>query len=126
MLVTHPFHPLSGRRLACVGERYNRYGKRLLLQVDEEQICSIPPQWTDVGTSDPEVILGQGRTPLRLSDLLELADMVERMAAERSRSSRKSNYAADVITNTPHRCDGINADPVRIRTHEPKSRKRRA
>ncbi|MBU1638624.1 Y4bD/Y4pK family protein, partial [bacterium] len=28
--VTHPFHPLSGQRFVCVGERYNRYGTRLL------------------------------------------------------------------------------------------------
>lgn len=126
MLVTHPFHPLSGRRLACVGERYNRYGKRLLLQVDDEQICSIPPQWTDVGPADPEVILGAGRAPLRLSDLLELADMVEHMAAERSLSSRKSNYAANVRTNTPHRRDGINADPMLLRGDGLKSRKRKA
>ncbi|MBU2691705.1 MAG: Y4bD/Y4pK family protein, partial [Candidatus Eisenbacteria bacterium] len=27
--VTHPFHPLSGQRFVCVGERYNRYGTRL-------------------------------------------------------------------------------------------------
>ena len=33
--ITHPFHPLSGKELACVGERYNRYGRRLLLRVDE-------------------------------------------------------------------------------------------
>jgi hypothetical protein len=94
-----------------VGKRYNRYGTRLLLQVDDEQTCSIPPQWTDVGTADPEIILGAGRTPLRLRDLLELADMVERLAAERSRSARKSNYAANVTENTPHARDGINAAP---------------
>src|SRR5687767_8691242 len=25
--ITHPFHPLSGKEVACVGERYNRYGR---------------------------------------------------------------------------------------------------
>jgi hypothetical protein len=116
---------LSGRRLVCVGERYNRYGKRLLLQVDDEQICSIPPQWTDVGTPDPEITLGAGRAPLRLGDLLELADLVERLAAERSRSSRKPNYAANVSVNTPHLRDGINADPNQRRAINRKSRKRK-
>jgi hypothetical protein len=124
--VTHPFHPLSGRRLACVGERYNRYGKRLLLQVEGEQICSIPPQWTNVGTPDPEVILGAGRAPLRLADLQELADLVERLSAERSRSSRKPNYAATVSANTPHASDGINADPKAFRTSRRKVSKRKA
>lgn len=125
MLVTHPFHPLSGRRLVCIGERYNRYGKRLLLQVDDEQICSIPPQWTDVGAPDPEIALGGGRAPLRLSDLLELADLVERLAAERSRSSCKPNYAAYVTTNTPHRCDGIKPDPKSRRSKKRKSRNKK-
>jgi len=126
VLVTHPFHPLSGRRLVCVGERYNRYGKRLLLQVDDEQICSIPPQWTDVGTADPELILGAGRAHLRISDLLELVDMIERLVAERACTSRKLNYVASVKPNTPHLPDGINVDPKSSREKKRKSRKRRA
>jgi len=36
--ITHLFHPLSGRQLPCVGERYNRYGITLLLQIDDESI----------------------------------------------------------------------------------------
>jgi hypothetical protein len=121
--VTHPFHPLSGRQLVCVGKRYNRYGKRLLLQVDDEQICSIPPQWTDVVALDPEIILGRGRAPFRLVDLLELADLVERLATERLRSSRKQNDAASVNTNTPPPSDGINGDPITIGISRWKSRK---
>ena len=61
MRITHPFHPLSGQQLACVGERYNRYGKRLLLRIDEASVCSVPPQWTDLALADPEIVLGQGR-----------------------------------------------------------------
>jgi hypothetical protein len=83
--VTHPFHPLSGRQLVCVGERYNRYGKRLLLRVDENHVCSVPPQWTDIVAPDPEVVLGGGRSLFRVADLLELADLVSRLA--------KSGYA---------------------------------
>src|SRR5436305_13196445 len=33
--ITHPFHPLSGKELARVGERYNRNGRRFLLRVDD-------------------------------------------------------------------------------------------
>lgn len=125
MLVTHPFHPLSGRRLACIGERYNRYGKRLLLQVDEEQICSVPPQWTDLEAPDPELILGAGRALFRLADLLQLAELVERLAAERPRSSRKRNYVASVNTNTPHRAGDIKSDPRVGRNKKHSSRKRK-
>jgi len=32
----------------CIGERWNRFGKRLLLRVDDDVVCSAPPQWTDM------------------------------------------------------------------------------
>ncbi len=77
--VTHPFHPLSGQELACVGERYNRYGRRLLLRLDEVAVCSVPPQWTDLVTPDPEIVLGEGRALFRVADLLELVRLVNQL-----------------------------------------------
>jgi len=71
--VTHPCHPLSRRQFACIGERYNRYGRRLLLAVDDKTICSVPEQWTDLVAPDPEVVLSAGRALFRVADLLELA-----------------------------------------------------
>ena len=81
--VTHPFHPLSGQRLQYVGARYNRYGKRLLLRVDDTTVWSVPPQWTDIVAPDPEVVMGRGRSFFRVVDLLELAVLVEHLAAAR-------------------------------------------
>ena len=78
--ITHPFHPLSGRKLACVGERYNRYGMTLLLQVDDESVCSVPPQWTDVVAVDPEITMGGHRALFRVVDLLELVGLVDRLS----------------------------------------------
>ena len=77
--VTHPFHPLSGRQLVCISERYNRYGTRLLLQVDDETICSVPPQWTDLVAPDPEIVMGKQRALFRVADLVELARLVDRL-----------------------------------------------
>lgn len=77
--VTHPFHPLSGQQFACVGERYNRYGRRLLLQIDDQTVCSVPPQWTDLVAQDPELVMGERRALFRLADLVELARLVERL-----------------------------------------------
>jgi Family of unknown function (DUF5372) len=74
---------LAGRQLPCVGERYNRSGKRLLLRVDDKTVCSVPPQWTDTIAPDPEVAIGQGRSLFRVSDLLELASLVARLSRER-------------------------------------------
>lgn len=78
--VTHPFHPFSGQELACVGERYNRYGRRLLLRLDEVAVCSVPPQWTDLVTPDPEIVLGEGRVLFRVTDLLEIARLVDQIS----------------------------------------------
>jgi len=78
--ITHPFHPLGGKQLACVGERYNRSGRRLLLRVDEATICSVPPQWTDLVALDPEIVLGEQRALFRVADLLELARLVEQLS----------------------------------------------
>jgi hypothetical protein len=79
--VTHPFHPLCGQQLICIGERYNRYGKRLLLQLDDATVCSVPPQWTDIVSADPESVMGRGRALLRLVDLMET--LVTRLAVGR-------------------------------------------
>jgi Family of unknown function (DUF5372) len=78
--VTHPFHPLSGRQLPCVGERYNRYGTTLLLETDDGAVCSVRPQWTDEVAPDPEVVLGEQRALFRVADLLELARLVDRLS----------------------------------------------
>jgi len=59
-----------------VGERYNRYGKRLLLQVDDANVCSVPPQWTDLVAPDPEIVMGEERALFRVADLMELARLV--------------------------------------------------
>ena len=81
--VTHPFHPFADRQFVCVGERHNRSGKRLLLRIDDSTICSVPPQWTDVASPDPEVVMGRGRAILRVVDLMGLAGFVEQLSARR-------------------------------------------
>ena len=102
--VTHPFHPLSGRQLVCVGEQYNRYGTRLLLRDDDGSVCSVPRQWTDVVAPDPEIVLGEGRARFRVADLLELAELVNRLARFASTAPASACHgkdAAQVKRNMP-------------------------
>jgi hypothetical protein len=98
--ITHPFHPLSGRQLVCVGERYNRYGPRLLLRVDEERVCSVPRQWTDVVAPDLEIVIGEGRALLRVSELVGLAELVARLAEEDRRPQRRKGNGAAFVRET--------------------------
>ncbi len=86
--VTHPFHPLFGRQLPCVGKRYNRHGERLLLQDDGAAVWSVPPQWTDLMGPDPEVVIGRERALLRTVDLIELASLVKRLSDRGASGSR--------------------------------------
>lgn len=80
--VTHPFHPLFPRQLPCVGKRYNRHGERLLLQTEDATVWSVPPQWTDLVSLDPEVVMSNGRSLLRVVDLMELATLVKRLSSK--------------------------------------------
>jgi len=79
----HPFHPHSGQQLECVGERYNRCGTHILLEVGDDIICSVPRQWTDLVAPDPEVVIGAGRAVLRLEDVEALAQIVEGIIGRR-------------------------------------------
>lgn len=79
--VTHPFHPLSGQQLVCRGERYNRYGMTLLLEIEDGSVCSVPPQWTDLVAPDPAMLMGERRALFGVVDLLELTLLVERLRA---------------------------------------------
>jgi hypothetical protein len=59
------------------GFRYNRYGRRALLEIEEGIYRTIPPQWTDLLPPDPEAMLGAGRSFFRVFDLVELARLID-------------------------------------------------
>lgn len=104
MRVTHPFHPLFAQQLPCVGRRYNKHGERLLLLGVGGVIWSVSPQWTDLSSNDPELVMGAGRTVLRFSDLIELTDLVARISANSAQTGTyvcKGKYAATVKQITP-------------------------
>jgi len=88
--VTHPFHPLFAQQLRCVGRRHNRHGERLLLQADDAAVWSVPPQWTDLASPDPEVVMSNGRALLRVADLMELIDLVDRLSGKSAPRSRSN------------------------------------
>jgi hypothetical protein len=86
--ITHPFHPLSGKQLLCVGERCNPYGRRLLLQMNDATVCSVPLQWTDLVAPDPEIVIGERRALFRVADLLELARLLDQISGKAQLKAR--------------------------------------
>jgi hypothetical protein len=95
--VTHPFHPLSGQEFPCVGKRYNAYGMRLLLQIDERSVYSILPQWTNLVAPDPQIVMGEGRAPFRVVDLVELARLVEDLSRSGSPQERDGSCVRSIV-----------------------------
>lgn len=74
---------MAGHRLVHVGTRCNRHGQRLLLRaVDEDKVWSVPVRWTDVAPPSEELMIGNGRSVYRVSDLLILQRMVSEMRGQ--------------------------------------------
>jgi hypothetical protein len=102
--VTHAHHPLFGQQLPCVGKRGNVHGKHLLLQTDDGGVWSVPPQWTDLVSPDPEVVVSNGRALLLIPNLMDLASLIDRLSGKLAVGSQigcKGNYTAPVNEITP-------------------------
>jgi len=54
----------------------------VLLQTEDGVVWSVPPQWTDLTSPDPEVVIGRGRALLRTVDLIELASLVRQISGK--------------------------------------------
>jgi hypothetical protein len=46
------------------------------------QLQRLPASWTDVLGEDPFVTVAAGRSPLRLGDLLQLVDLLDRLRVD--------------------------------------------
>jgi hypothetical protein len=82
--VTHPFHPWRGCEFVFIVARQN-WGEDRVLFFDQDGVRrSLPPAWTDAADVDPFVALAAGRSPFRVEDLVQLADLI---ATDASRSA---------------------------------------
>jgi uncharacterized protein DUF5372 len=76
--VTHPFHPWLGREFVLVAVHHN-WGEDRVFFLDEQGTqCSLPRGWTDAADPDPFVALADGRSALRVEDLLASVRLVDR------------------------------------------------
>jgi hypothetical protein len=77
--VTHPFHPFHGREFEMIEYRHAWGEERVYFLDASGQMQHLPATWTDVVGEDPFVSVAAGRSPLKVQDLLQLADLVERL-----------------------------------------------
>jgi hypothetical protein len=52
---------------------------RVYFHDDTGRLRAMPTTWTSANTADPVVVLGAGRSPFLVSDLLELAELLQRL-----------------------------------------------
>lgn len=90
MRVVHPFHPLAGQDLEFVKRRKNWRADVVYVLDDHDELVSLPAEWTDVVRPDPFVVVSGGRSPFHVTDLLELARLVEELKARRSPSVKRT------------------------------------
>jgi hypothetical protein len=81
--VTHLFHPLCGQDFEFVAYRQNWGEDRVHLHDENGQLFSLPAAWTDVAAADPFVVVAAGRAPFSTAGLLALADLMDRLRAQR-------------------------------------------
>jgi len=73
LVVTHPFHPLAGRRLGVVFEMRSRRGLSFVCEVDGVRRLTLRQEWTDRG---PE----PGALRLSVEGLARLREMIDSAA----------------------------------------------
>lgn len=74
--VTHRFHPLFDQEFDLVNYTVCWGEPRVFYYDQSAQLCSLPAAWTSVGPLDPAVEIGAGRSLFRVSDLLELSQLI--------------------------------------------------
>lgn len=79
--ITHPFHPLYGRRyeLLTVRQTWGEY--RVFFYDEQGVLTALPASWTNAGEADPFVTMARGRAHYRPADLVQLATLVAQLGA---------------------------------------------
>jgi Family of unknown function (DUF5372) len=82
ILITHPFHPLAGRKIDFVCRR-QYWGEDRIVYLDRHgRIRWIAASWTDIDPADDFRAIAAGRAAFRTIDLLELHRTLARIAAQ--------------------------------------------
>ena len=77
--ITHPYHPLSGQDFDVASHR--KYFTEDRVYFFDRAGCyrSIPAQFTSLAPQDPFLAMSAGRSHYRVADLLELAELLEKL-----------------------------------------------
>ncbi len=79
--MTHPFHPLHGREFRFVYSKHCWGLDRVFREGEDGKIQSFPTAWMNLAAEKAFVTVSAGRSAIRVADLLELADFLDRTRA---------------------------------------------
>ena len=79
--ITHPFHPLCGRKVELISRRRHWGEDRLLYSDESGRLRWVASAWTDIDPADEFRRIAAGRAAFRTVDLLELCRRLDRLAA---------------------------------------------
>jgi len=80
--VTHPFHPLFGRRCEVAGFCRYAFEDRVCFHDERGRLCEIPLSWTSLAVEDAFLTMAAGRSWFRFGDLLELRRLIQEIRDE--------------------------------------------
>jgi hypothetical protein len=79
VLITHPFHPLNGRKIELISRR-QYWGEDRIVYLDRAgRLRWIASAWTDLEPTDEFRLVAAGRAAFRTVDLLELCRTLDRL-----------------------------------------------
>src|SRR5258707_174008 len=77
--ITHPFHPLHGRKVELISRR-RHWGEDRIVYLDEAgRLRWIASAWTDIEPADEFRLIAAGRAAFRTIDLMELCRTLGRL-----------------------------------------------
>ena len=77
--VTHPFHPLYGQQFEILNYRHNWGEYRVTFYETPDHVRTLPAAWTSLVPPDSSIVLAEGRAVFRVTDLLALTDLLQRI-----------------------------------------------
>jgi hypothetical protein len=82
LILTHPFHPRFSEEFELVSYRRSWGRECVDCRDGDGELVTIPLQWTDAtGFFDPFLEASGGRSYFRVSELMELVELIKRMEA---------------------------------------------
>ena len=92
LTLTHPFHPRFSEEFELVSYRRSWGRECVDCRDGDGELVTIPLQWTDAtGFFDPFLEASRGHSYFRVSELMELVELIKRMEASEPEAEAKGD-----------------------------------